>query len=446
MKRIFLFLLALGLVLSAAASAEEGRADFAVSMIEALAAGKYDTVEAASDPALIQAVAQSGGYASVWAQITSALGTFVECTGAEDSGDAVLVYCDFAQTGAVLSVGVTQEMRLSGLILSDLLPQEDAEDVQEDGSYVEEEVIFRSGEEDETGATLTFPEGDGPFPAVLLVPGSGAADRDASAYGLTPFRDLARGLARRGIASIRYDKYSYAHPELLQADCTIEREYLLDTRAALDALLSDSRISRVFVLGHSQGAMLGPRILEDLLPHADGRLAGGILLAGTPKHLWEIQYRQNLDLLDLTEKAYSSEQLAEMGVDLNAQRAQLEAEVQKIDCLETEETFFGLPASYQADEMRVDAAQAAIENGLPLWIGQGAKDWQVLPEEGLEAWKGALAGSDLDVSYHLYPDMNHLLIDMEGEPTYSVEDYLVPGAHVDENLIEDLATWIFSIA
>ena len=99
MKRIFLFLLALGLVLSAAASAEEGRADFAVSMIEALAAGKYDTVEAASDPALIQAVAQSGGYASVWAQITSALGTFVECTGAEDSGDAVLVYCDFAQTG-----------------------------------------------------------------------------------------------------------------------------------------------------------------------------------------------------------------------------------------------------------------------------------------------------------------------------------------------------------
>ncbi len=42
--------------------------------------------------------------------------------------------------------------------------------------------------------------------------------------------------------------------------------------------------------------------------------------------------------------------------------------------------------------------------------------------------------------------MNHLLIDMEGEPTYSVEDYLVPGAHVDENLIEDLATWIFSIA
>ena len=436
MKRIFLFFLTLVWAFGASALAEQERADFAVSMIEALAAGKYDTVEAASDPALIQAVAQSGGYASVWAQITSALGTFVECTGAEDSGDAVLVYCDFAQTGAVLSVGVTQEMRLSGLILSDLLPHEDA---QEDGSYMEEDVIFRSGEEDETGATLTFPEGDGPFPAVLLVPGSGAADRDASAYGLTPFRDLARGLAQRGIASIRYDKYSYAHPELLQADCTIEREYLLDTRAALDALLSDSRISRVFVLGHSQGAMLGPRILGDLLPHADGRLAGGILLAGTPKHLWEIQYRQNLDLLDLTEKTYSPEQLAEMGVDLNAQRAQLEAEVQKID-------FFGLPASYQADEMRVDAAQAAIQNNLPLWIGQGAKDWQVLPEEGLEAWKGALAGSDLDVSYHLYPDMNHLLIDMEGEPTYSVEDYLVPGAHVDENLIEDLATWIFSIA
>ena len=81
------------------------------------------------------------------------------------------------------------------------------------GGYIEEAIKLRAGEDDATNGILTLPEGEGPFPAVVMVHGSGPSDMDESAYACAPFRDIAHGLARLGVASIRYDKYTYAHPE-----------------------------------------------------------------------------------------------------------------------------------------------------------------------------------------------------------------------------------------
>ncbi|GJM82169.1 hypothetical protein HMSSN139_46650 [Paenibacillus sp. HMSSN-139] len=66
--------------------------------------------------------------------------------------------------------------------------------------------------------TLTMPTGDGPFPAIVLVHGSGTNDRDEAIGSAKPFRDLAVGLAAQGIAVLRYDKVSYEHTFKVAAD------------------------------------------------------------------------------------------------------------------------------------------------------------------------------------------------------------------------------------
>ena len=132
---------------------------------------------------------------------------------------------------ATLTLAFDAQGRLGSLGLAAMRPHEDSETADE-GGYIEEAITLREGEEDATSGLLTLPEGEGPFPAVVMVHGSGPSDMDESAYACAPFRDLAHGLARLGVASIRYDKYTYAHPEnCLRADFTVDDEY---TRDALD--------------------------------------------------------------------------------------------------------------------------------------------------------------------------------------------------------------------
>ena len=114
--------------------------------------------------------------------------------------------------------------------------------------------------------TLTLPQGNGPFPAVVLVHGSGAHDRDETIGPNKPFRDLAHGLAGHGIAVLRYEKRTRVHPERFREQAfTVDDEVTFDAIAAVAALRARADIdaTRVFVAGHSLGAMMAPRT-----PHA----------------------------------------------------------------------------------------------------------------------------------------------------------------------------------
>ncbi|HEX3696307.1 MAG TPA: alpha/beta fold hydrolase [Polyangia bacterium] len=130
------------------------------------------------------------------------------------------------------------------------------------------------------GATITWPQaiGGAALPAVVLVPGSGVVDRDETVGAARPFRDLAAGLARHGIVTIRYDKRTFARPDLLIANprATVEDECIQDALAAIALVRWQPRVdpARVFVAGHSLGAMLAPEIATRA-----GRIAGVIMLA-----------------------------------------------------------------------------------------------------------------------------------------------------------------------
>ena len=217
----------------------------------------------------------------------------------------------------------------------------------------------------------------------------------------------------------------------------VDDEYTRDALDAAALLMEDARIADLYLLGHSQGAMLAPRIMAAMQTEVGERLRGGVLLAGSPLPMWEIQYHQNLDVL----KTLSGEALAQS-------EALVEAEVAKATALADmpaeelqKQTFFGINAYYQADEMSVDAAQTAVDLDLPLFIAQGEKDWQVRPADGVEAWQAKLP-QDFDAVYKLYPDMTHMLFDLQGTPTGTAADYMAADARVSEALIEDIAAWI----
>jgi dienelactone hydrolase len=147
-------------------------------------------------------------------------------------------------------------------------------------TFKEQEVQVGQGEWVLPG-TLSLPVGNGPFAVVVLVHGSGPQDRDETIGPNKPFRDLAWGLATQGIAVLRYDKRTRVYGEKMQeivATITVKEEVIDDVLNAVALLLHDIpqlNPQRLFVLGHSLGGYLLPRIGA-----ADGEIAGLIVLAG----------------------------------------------------------------------------------------------------------------------------------------------------------------------
>ncbi len=142
---------------------------------------------------------------------------------------------------------------------------------------------------------LTIPdETNGLFPAVVLVHGSGPSNMDEKIRKNYPFRDLAEGLSTKGIAVSRYDKRTFVYGKQMKNDTgiSVKEETIEDAILAAEFLRYDSRIdpNKVFIVGHSLGGMLAPRIDAE-----GGHFAGIIIMAGTPRKLEEIMMDQNND-------------------------------------------------------------------------------------------------------------------------------------------------------
>ena len=269
-------------------------------------------------------------------------------------------------------------------------------------------------------ALLAVPTGKGPFPAVVLVHGSGPNDRDESVGAAKVFRDLAEGLASRGVAALRYEKRTRVYPQKCAADpnFTMNQETVDDAVAAAALLRSQEGIDprRVFVLGHSQGGYMVPRILK-----LDPKLAGAIVLAGNVRPLEE---------LVLEQIEYAAQLKGKLS---DAERAQLES-VRRNPWLA-----LPLPEKYRQDLKGYDPAAEAKRLDAPMLVLQGERDYQVSMKD-FALWKAALGGRK-NAAFRSYPALNHLFIAGEGKGTPA--EYSKPG-HVAEDVVADVASWIVS--
>lgn len=231
--------------------------------------------------------------------------------------------------------------------------------------------------------------GSRPLPAALLVSGSGANDHDESVADAKPFRDLAYGLAKRGIATLRYDNRSFAHPEASPdpGHSTVEDEVLIDAVAALQLLRKRPEVApgRVFVVGHSLGALLTPEIAQ-----RGGGVAGLVLLAPPGRPLEQI-------VLEQLETAQPK-----------ADFRPLERQVQSLPELPAAAPLLGMPAGYWRDLDRRDEMATAAALGRPVLLLRGSMDRNIAAIDQ-ERWSASLSGR-VSVKNITLPGLNHLFL------------------------------------
>jgi fermentation-respiration switch protein FrsA (DUF1100 family) len=271
--------------------------------------------------------------------------------------------------------------------------------------------------------TLSLPNGPGPFPAVVLVHGIGANDRDETVGGVKMFKDLAEGLASRGVVVIRYEKRTkqYASRMAGNTNYTLHDETAEDAvkAAALLRTLPNVDPKRIFIVGHSLGGYASPRIATE-----DPQIAGLILLAANAQHIEDL----------VVEQVVSSGGTAKV---LESAKA-LQAKVKSLESGdEGSPPVLNAPVSYWLDLKEYNPVAEAAQLGKPMLILQGERDFQISMKD-FNLWKSGLA-SKKDVVTKSYPNLNHLFVPGEGKS--SVAEYSKPG-HVAPEVIEEIAAFV----
>ena len=334
----------------------------------------------------------------------------------------------YAKAELVAKVAVADDGRVVGFMIQPA-PPPPAPAVAAGADFRETDFAVGEGERALPG-TLAMPNGDGPFPAVVLVHGSGPQDRDETIGANKPFLDIARGLAAQGIAVLRYEKRTHARPQDFAGhDFSVDDETTNDAVLAVEALRKTPGIdpARVFVLGHSQGGMMAPRIAA-----VSSHVAGLVLLAAPSRSLLDIVIEQNRRLAVLDD-----------GKTSDAERTAINALIEQVRLTRDPKTdpaakaLLGQPVGYWRSFDAVDPVKEAEADDLPMLVLQGARDIQVVDADW-QGWKAAFH-DDPKVTFKLYDKLNHLGIAGEGEG--SLAEYQTPG-HVDAQLIDDTATWI----
>lgn len=287
-------------------------------------------------------------------------------------------------------------------------------------AFHERDVTIGSGEWKLPG-TLAMPNGTGPFPAVVLVHGSGPGDRDESVGANKPFRDLADGLASQGIAVVRYDKRTmvYAQQMAQLKDFTVEQETIEDALKAISLLREQQEVDakRIFVLGLSMGGYLAPRIVE-----RDPQLAGIIIMAGNTRPIQDLVVQQMEYLGSPAEQVKSMQKQADEITHLqNAEGGPL----------------MYAPRSYWLDLNKYHPTADAQKLHCRILILQGGRDYQVTQAD-YAGWESALHGHT-NVTFRQYPALNHLFIAGEGKSLPG--EYNKPG-HVAAEVVSDIVSWV----
>jgi pimeloyl-ACP methyl ester carboxylesterase len=313
--------------------------------------------------------------------------------------------------------------------------------------YRAEDVSFDSAPGVRLAGTLTLPPGKGPFPAVVLITGSGAEDRDETLWEHKPFLVLADALSRRGIAVLRDDDRGFAKSTGDFATAT-STDFAADTEAGLAYLRTRPEIdpTRIGLIGHSEGGMIGPMVAVD-----DPRVAFVVMMAGPGAPARELLVAQreavartaglspeviarNEALMDRVEKALAA----------SKDPAQGQADAAKVL---TDTGMAPAAAAATAKQMgsawyrwfiAYDPRPTLAKLKVPVLALNGDKDVQVVSKQNLPAIREALKDNP-DATVVELPGLNHLFqTAITGAPLeyVRIEETMSPAA------LDLIADWV----
>lgn len=459
-----------------AADAGESAAAFdAKSYVEMLLSGDPEELTAAyaHEQALIDALDAQGGFAALQEQlkVLGELKSIGEPSVSVVGGyTSYSVPCEFLVQNINLVINVNSENEVGGIVTAEYTGSSQAGGETQTSlpsGLVELDVnVPVSGKEGwELPGTLTMPEGDGPFPAVILVQGSGPQDRDETIGPNKPFRDLAWGLAQEGIAVLRYDKRTYVYQKAManEKNLTLYDETIDDAVSAVEVLAALEKIdpAAIYVLGHSLGGEALPRINDALAKQkqtddavgaeaaaankgagADAEAAAasegaaadaaGYIFMAAPARPVSVSMREQLDFLYSLAPALTQQQEAAK----NQSYAQLEM-LENIQEQPDDAVLFGGFAYYWKDLENYDPVAAAASITAPCLVLQGEEDYQVTLDD-FSLWKDAY-GNNEQWTFVAYPGLTHLF--MPGQKANGSGDYMTPST-VDGKVIADIAAFV----
>ena len=384
----------------------------------------------AMSPQMEAAAAQLGGIAGLAKQM-AALGTVEEIHPAYEGEiqkyRAFYIPCEFSAM-AVDLVLVVQDGMIAGLQTGAYSGKAEEAEAEPD-AFESIELALPVPLPGELPGILAMPKGEGPFPAVVLLQGSGPSDMDA-------FRDLAEGLAAQGVAVYRFDKRSYVYGNELAAkkDITLQDEYIEDAVNAVRLLAGQDRIDpdRIFVLGHSLGGNAVPAIARELR-QAPVKARGYIMMAASPRPL-DVLMREQYNFLYSLLPEVSAEQQAEK----DALFSELD-KLQDLDSLSEDDRVAGVYSAYWKWLAAYDILGAAGEITEPVLLLQGEEDYQVTMED-FGIWSSAFGGRE---NWRLvsFPGLTHAFV--PGEKAEGSAVYTRDGK-VREDVILEIASFIGS--
>jgi hypothetical protein len=336
--------------------------------------------------------------------------------------------------------------------------------VAEPKEYKEEEVTFTNGDVTLAG-TLSLPNGTAPYPAMVLISGSGAQNRDEEIFGFKPFAILADELTKAGIAVLRYDDRSIGGSSKGAADDTSET-FAGDVRAAMEYLATrgDIDAAKIGLLGHSEGGIIAPLVAVET-----GKPAFLVLLAGSTIPGSELLVEQavavaasggmgeaELERVRTQQQAVVDAVVTGEGVDelradlvkqyrqaadkLPAQQKQALGDLDKWAQATVDTAFAQLQSAWMKFFLTHDPATSLAKVTVPVLALFGEKDVQVPPEFNVEPLKAALekAGNE-DVSVTVIPGANHLF---KAAETGSPNEYTQLPHEFAPGVIDTIVGWV----
>ncbi|MBN2305396.1 MAG: alpha/beta fold hydrolase [Anaerolineae bacterium] len=409
----------------------------ALALLDNMVAGDFEAATENFD-ATMQSLLPADTLAANWDSVLASVGSYqsivAQQTNQQDGSTIIVFTLQFEKALLDLQTTIDPDGLVSGLYIrpasASAPPPYEPPAYANTDAFEEHDVTIGAGTEWALPGTLTLPVGDGPFPAVVLVHGSGPNDRDESGGALKPFRDIAWGLASQGIAVLRYDKRTLVHGQAMveQGDYTVNEETVDDALLAAALLRETDTIDpdKIFILGHSQGGYMTPRIGQ-----RDPALAGLIIMAGNSRPLTTLIPEQIEYLLEL-DGDWSTDDQAQ----LDALQSAIDITLNAQPGDDPGTLLFNAPAAYWVDLNAYDPAATIQTVTMPVLVLQGERDYQVTMTD-FQGWQ---VGRE-NMTFISYPTLNHLFTSGEGPSTPA--EYDQPG-NVAEDVINDITSWILA--